>query len=110
MLVMFDPSTLPMTISEAPVVTETKAETSSGKLVPNPIIRIPITKGGILKNVPTSSADIIKRSDDLIKTARLTRKIAVHTHTLIVKQYSSEAHFMQLCSQLIDQCFTIRSI
>src|SRR6056297_2842187 len=89
MLVIFEPSTLPMTISEVPLATDTKEETSSGRLVPKPTIRTPITKGGRLKNVPISSADTIKRSDDFIRTARLTANINTHAVTLIVYKYIS---------------------
>jgi hypothetical protein len=60
MLVMFEPITLPTTISEECLITAKIDEMSSGNEVPKATMETPIIKDGILKNIPIFSAESIK--------------------------------------------------
>jgi len=59
-LVMFEPKTFPITISEDFLIVDIMEITSSGREVPKPRTKTPITKGLILKYNPNRSAPSIK--------------------------------------------------
>lgn len=59
-LVIFEPKTLPITISEAPFVTAIIDEISSGREVPTPTITTPVINEDILKESPIFSAAPVK--------------------------------------------------
>lgn len=64
MLEMFAPITFPAKISEEPLFTEIIPEINSGKDVPIPTIKTPMTKLGKLKYFPIVSADFVKNLAD----------------------------------------------
>jgi hypothetical protein len=87
-LAMFDPRTLPKTISDELSKTATREERSSGRDVPMDNRSTPTIKEGKRKNNPKTSADSVKKSDDLIKTAKLMTKIRDHsriTDVILIK-------------------------
>ena len=77
-LVIFDPTTSPITISEDPAKTAKIAVSNSGKDVPTDTIVAPIIKAGIPRDNPISSADPEKRPAALINAMRLTVRIDSH--------------------------------
>ena len=77
-LVMFDPATFAITISEFPFKTALIDVAISGNEVPNATIVTPIIKEGILKNNPIFSAVSVNQSADLINTASAAKNAKVH--------------------------------
>jgi hypothetical protein len=82
-LVIFEPNTLPITISLALDWTATKDETSSGSDVPTPTISTPTTKEGRPRAVPALSAPSTKKSEALTraKIARARTDIQIRINT-----------------------------
>lgn len=89
MLVMFDPTTFPMTISEVPAKTLATEVASSGNEVPNAIIVTPIIKGEIPKERPISSAESMNQSAAFSKTAKLITKRPRY-NTISIKYFYEE--------------------
>ena len=69
---MFEPITLPVTISDVPLNTEAIEVASSGNDVPKATIVTPIIKGEIPKDSPIFSALSINLSEAQSKTTKLT--------------------------------------
>jgi len=78
-LAIFDPKTLPKTISEELSKTATREERSSGREVPTDNNNTPTIKEGNRKNKPKTSAESVKKSEDLINAAKLTIKTRDHS-------------------------------
>ena len=77
MLVIFDPTALPITTSDVPLYTETIEVASSGNDVPNATIVTPITNDGIPKASPIFSEESTNLSDAISNTIMLTRKMRI---------------------------------
>ena len=75
MFVMLEPTTLPTTISEEPLNTESMDVVSSGREVPNDTSVTPMIKGLIPKDKPIRSALSINLLEPMIKVAKLIMKI-----------------------------------
>jgi hypothetical protein len=75
MLVMLDPTALPITISEDPENTEAIDVANSGSEVPNATMVTPIINEGIPIANPTFSAESTNLSDAISKIVMLAKKI-----------------------------------
>jgi len=71
MFAIFDPTTLPITISDCPAKTAAIEEANSGKEVPNATIVTPIIKGEIPNESPISSAASTNQSEDFNNSPKL---------------------------------------
>ena len=72
---MFDPTALPITISDDPENTEAIDVASSGSEVPNATIVTPMINDGIPIANPTFSAESTNLSEAISKTVMLAMKI-----------------------------------
>ena len=84
-LVMLDPMTSPITISDVPAFIANSAVNNSGRDVPTDTMVTPIMNAGMCMVNPIFSAEPVKRSEDFINKSRLTLRITNHdTKSIIV--------------------------
>lgn len=87
-LVIFDPSTFPTTISVAPPATAANEDPSSGRLVPIPTIKTPVINGDRPAFNPIDSAAPTKKSEDFISRDKLKINMTIHKKIDIINFYN----------------------
>jgi len=87
--------TFPTTISESFAKTEAIEVASSGSEVPKATIVTPIINGEIPNERPIFSAESIKKSEDLSRTARLTKNIIIYKPTSSILSLLNDLYKMK---------------